>query len=145
MSGILDFWQDVLAQGGTTHNINKGEVIANNGYFVSLDKFGEVNKLDAYYTPNNKLILNFIDRNRSELNKENRYLRGWIENDNLYLDITTFVLNKRDAIQLAYRNNQQAIYDNLNKVVISLPSPQRSGTITQQKSYLTSVIDRLCK
>ena len=145
MNGILSFWQDVLAQGGATHNINKGAVIANSGYFVSLDKFGEVNKLDAYYTPNNKLILNFIDKNRSELNKENHYLGGWIENDNLYLDITTFVLNKRDAIQLAYRNNQQAIYDNANKVVISLPSPQRSGTVTQQKAYLISVIDRLCK
>ena len=28
MNGILAFWQDVLHQGGTTHNINKGEVTA---------------------------------------------------------------------------------------------------------------------
>ena len=69
MNGILAFWQDVLHNGGATHNINKGAVTANSGYFVSLNKLGEVNKLDDYFTPNNNLILNFIEKNREELNK----------------------------------------------------------------------------
>ena len=54
------------------------------------------------------------------------------------------ILDKRKAIEVAYQRNQQAIYDNANQVCIDLPEPQRSGTITQQKAYLTQVIDKLC-
>jgi hypothetical protein len=53
-------------------------------------------------------------------------------------------LNKRDALERAYALNLTVVYDTINNVDIKLPTKQRSGTQTQQKAYITSVIDRLC-
>ena len=61
---------------------------------------------------------------------------SWVNDGKVYLDVTMLITDKRKAIETAYKNNQLAIYDNTNKVVIELPTPQRTGTTTQQKAAL---------
>ena len=135
------FLSDITTFGGSTVSVVTGQREFKEGFFVSLKQFSEVHSLESY----NDVILEFIAKNSNELKKENRFLGGWIDDNNLYLNISTLILDKRTALETAYKNEKLAIYDNLNKTVISLPTKQRSGTYTQQSAYLTSVIDRLCK
>lgn len=137
---LQDFLTDTINKGGATIGTN-GQTLSN-GFLVSLQPFGEViNINDATL----RTIPKFVSNNEIELNKDNRFLGSWVNDNKLYLDVSVLISDKRKAIETAYKENQTAIYDNINDIVISLPSPQRTGTTTQQKAYLTSVIDRLCK
>lgn len=62
----------------------------------------------------------------------------------MYIVDSKQIANKRLAIETAYRNNTLSILDTVSNTVISLPEPQRSGTVTQQRAYLVQVIDKLC-
>lgn len=135
-----NFLKETVLNNGATIGIN-GQTLSN-GYLVSLAQFGEVIDIDNLDL---RTIPKFVSNNENELNKDNRFLGSWINDDKLYLDVSVLITDKRIAIETAYKNNQTAIYDNVNDIVISLPTPQRSGTTTQQKAYLTQVIDNLCK
>ena len=54
-------------------------------------------------------------------------------------DIST----KRNAIRFAMNNNIDKIFDTETKVVTDVPSPQRSGTMSQQASYINQVVERM--
>jgi len=63
----------------------------------------------------------------------------------MYIVNSNEIADKRLAIETAYRLDMLSVYDTVNNNTILLPIKQRSGTVTQQKAYLTSVVDRLCK
>jgi len=135
-----NFLSETIDNNGATLGIN-GQRLTN-GFLVSIEKFGEVIPL---HKVGSETVPNYVVKNQTELSKENHFLGSWVNNGNVYLDVTMLTTDKRKAIEIAYKNNQLAIYDNTNKVVINLPTPQRTGTATQQKAYLTQVIDKLCK
>lgn len=141
MKALIEFWANTVVNKGCTFNIITRQTQWDKGYFVS-NPNGVVVELND--NPK-QAIQDFSQANKEQLMQPNNCLGSWISKGKLYIDVSQLVLDKRTAIQIAYRNNQQAIYDNANKVVISLPTPQRSGTTTQQQAYLTQVIDNLCK
>ena len=130
-----EFFEDTILNNGAT----LGEAI-NKGFTVSLPHFNQCIERGNFSLQH---VKDYINCNKGALN-ESLYIGSWIDNNIVYLDVNEVILDKRKAIEVAYQRNQQAIYDNANKVCIDLPEPQRSGTITQQKAYLTQVIDKLC-
>lgn len=141
MNSLIEFWANTVTFKGATMNLITNQTNWNKGYFVSLPG-GIIVELN-----NNPIqaIKDFSEVNKKQLLEPNKSLGSWISGGKLYLDISELILDKRQAVQLAYNRNQLAIYDNANQVSIDLPAPQKNGTVTQQKAYLTSVIDRLCK
>ena len=140
MNNLIEFWANTVVNKGTTINLITRQTEWDKGYFVSLP-----NGIVVGLNDNPKqAIKDFSEANKEQLLEPNKNLGSWINKGKLYLDVSELILDKRQAIQRAYANNQQAIYDNANQVCINLPEPQRSGTVTQQKAYLILVIDRLC-
>ena len=138
---LQQFFSETLSNNGASYSILTGELNPTNGYFVSIANKGVTVDLNNF---TQKDIVVFISENYDTLSQENHFIGSWISEGIVYLDVTVQVTDKRNALELGYRNGQQAIYDaNVGKV-IDLPSPQRSGTLTQQRSYITYVIDRLC-
>ncbi len=139
---LQQFFNETLSNNGASYSILTGELNPTNGYFVSLANKGVTVDLNNF---TQKDIVVFISENYDTLSQENHFIGSWISEGIVYLDVTVQVTDKRNALELGYRNGQQAIYDaNVGKV-IDLPSPQRAGTYTQQKAYLTQVIDNLTK
>jgi hypothetical protein len=62
----------------------------------------------------------------------------------MYIVNNQSIVDKRTAIETAYKQNVLTVLDTVNNIVLTLPEPQRSGTATQQRAYLTQVIDKLC-
>lgn len=48
---------------------------------------------------------------KAELITDRAYIGGWIDNADLYMDISINVQNKIEAIKIAQLNNQLSIYD----------------------------------
>lgn len=138
---LQQFFTETLNNNGASYSILSGELNPTNGYFVSLANKGITVDLSDF---NQKVVADYISQNAIQLNQAKYFVGSWIDNGVVYLDVTVQVADKRNALELAYNNGQQAIYDANIGEVIDLPSPQRSGTFTQQKAYLTQVIDRLC-
>lgn len=141
MKYLVEFMQKVIANNGATVS-TVGLDVPKIGYLVSLQPFGEIVNM---YDVNLRTVIKYVDKNQLELSKPNRFLGCWIDKGKLYLDVSTCITYKRYAVYLAFDNSQLAIYDIANDVSIDIPTPQRSGTTTQQKAYITSVVDRLCK
>jgi hypothetical protein len=56
-------------------------------------------------------VADFISENGFHLNDIDHYLGGWVDDGKLYLDVSTHVDEKRNALQKGYENDQKAIYD----------------------------------
>lgn len=141
MNTILDFYESTLLNNGATFNPITNELNPDSGYFVSLPQFEQKQPLNSFTV---NTVKDYIGRAK-ENQTEKTFIGSWINKDTVYLDISERITDKRKAIETAYKHNQLALYDAYNSCIIELPTKQRSGTSTQQKAYLTSVIDRLCK
>jgi hypothetical protein len=129
---LQTFLSEVLKNNGGSYNITTGESNPTDGYMVSL--------------PNNELVINaydlcanvlkeYIIDNADELIDANAFVGLWIDNDKAYLDVSIKHDDLETACYVGIINDQKAIYDNANAVAIHLPTPQRSGTMTQQRTY----------
>lgn len=136
----LDFFEATILNSGATFNPLTNELNPQKGYFVSLPKHEQRIEKDNFSTQH---VKDFINCN-SDVFNEYRFVGSWVDNGIVYLDISEQIFDKRTAIRLAYDRGQKAIFDANLGVVIELPSPQTSGTFTQQKAYITSVINKLC-
>jgi hypothetical protein len=137
---LQNFYNELVNNNGASYSIVNGILNPNSGYFVSLpNREQQINRNDF----NTSILADFINNNSDLLSNENNFVGGWIENGIVYLDVSEQIADKRTALNLGVQRNQLAIYDANNGNVISLPSPQRSGTATQQKAYLTQAIDNL--
>lgn len=68
---------------------------------------------------------------------------GWVENGIVYLDVSEQIFDKRIALTQGINRNQLAILMLQIVVLLNLPTRQRSGTLTQQKAYITQAVDNL--
>ena len=136
------FIQLLKENSGVSYNMITKEYNPNKGFFVSLPNLET--KVDLKSLKVND-IATFINKHRSLLQDKTKFIGGWIDNDTVYLDISEQIFDKREALERGYKHNQLAIYDANKGEVIDLPTPQRSGTITQQKAYIVQVIDKLSK
>jgi glutamyl/glutaminyl-tRNA synthetase len=64
-----------------------------------------------------------------------QYYNELIDNGKAYLDVSVKYDDLETACYVGIINDQKAIYDNANAVAIHLPTPQRFGTMTQQRTY----------
>jgi len=131
----------ISVKNGATFNPTTNTPSPSNGYFVFLPQYEQKVPLNSFKV---ECIEDYICRTK-ENRAEKTYIRACINENTVYLDIFIHILNKRTAIETAYKNNQLALYDACNGKVLELPTKQKNGTMTQQRAYLTSVIDRLCK
>lgn len=138
---ILDFYESTLSNNGASFNVTTNELNPQNGFFVSLPQYEQKIPLSSFTVE----VINGYISSKKELQANKTFIGSWINNDVIYLDISERITDKRLAVETAYKNNQLALYDANNGCVIELPTKQVSGTYAQQKAYLTSVIDRLCK
>lgn len=137
---LQNFYNELVNNNGASYNITTGILNPNSGYFVSLpNRELQINRNNF----NDEVLREFLTKNAGLLCRENNFVGGWIENDIVYLDVSEQIADKRTALNLGVQRNQLAIYDANNGKVINLPTPQRAGTTTQQKAYLTQAIDNL--
>lgn len=137
---LKQFFTSILANGGGTYSFATGELNPTTGYFVSIQ--GHEKLVDAN-TFEQKDLSDFVYANSEELYKENRFIGAWVFEGEVYLDVSTQVTDKAKAIRIGMINNQKAIFDADNSLVINLPTMQRAGTESQKNAYIQSVIDRL--
>lgn len=136
------FIQLLKDNSGVSYNMITKEYNPNKGFFVSLPNLETKISLNSLSVND---IATFINKHRTLLQDETKFVGGWIDNNIVYLDISEQIENKREALERGYKHNQLAIYDANKGEVIDLPTPQRTGTITQQKAYITQAIDKLSK
>jgi hypothetical protein len=129
---LQTFLSEVLKNNGGSYNITTGESNPTDGYMVSL--------------PNNELVIDandlcatvlseYIINNAEELSSNESFVGLWIDNGKAYLDVSVKYNDIEAACYVGILSDQKAIYDNANVVAIHLPTPQRSGTMTQRRTY----------
>ena len=129
---LQTFLSEVLKNNGGSYNIATGESNPTDGYMVSL--------------PNNELVIDaddlcatmlseYIIGNAEELSSDKSFVGLWIDNGKAYIDVSVKYDDLETACYVGILNDQKAIYDNANVVAIHLPTAQRSGTMTQQRTY----------
>ena len=136
------FIQLLKDNSGVSYNMVTKEYNPNKGYFVSLPNLETKVSLQSLSVDD---IATFINKHRSLLQDKTKFIGGWIDNEVVYLDISEQIFDKREALERGYKHSQLAIYNANEGKVVDLPTPQRSGTTTQQKAYITQVIDKLSK
>ena len=136
------FIQLLKDNSGVSYNMVTKEYDPNKGFFVSLPNLETKVSLQSLSVDD---IATFINKHRTLLQDKTKFIGGWVDNEVVYLDISEQIFDKREALERGYKHNQLAIYDANKGKVIDLPTPQRSGTTTQQKAYITQVIERLSK
>ena len=138
---LQKFFEAIIQNGGASYSITSGELNPNFGYFVSASK-------NDFRVPFNQfhkqIIIDFVYKNAIALSEENCFLGGWISNNQVVLDVVDHIEDRRRALYQGMTNNKEAIFNANIGEDINLPiSRQTSGTITQQQSYITAVIDKL--
>ena len=139
---VNKFIQLLKDNSGVSYNMLTKEYNPNKGFFVSLPNLETKVSLQSLSVDD---IATFINKHRTHLQTKTKFIGGWIDNEVVYLDISEQIFDKREALERGYKHSQLAIYNANEGKVIDLPTPQRSGTITQQKAYITQVIERLSK
>lgn len=118
---------------------NKGLTINPTTYKIPTEGFAvsipnrDLQVSEDYFNP--KVLQNFIDTNKADLVLSNAYVGVWINKGTVYLDISLVTTDLEEAILVGIIGRQKAIFDLTNNKEIYLPSPQTSGTITQQMTY----------
>ena len=126
LTGILE------DAGHFAYNYNTGEFDPGNGYIVHMNYAKLGYDFDNF---NDKNIKDFINTNATKLAQPNAYITGYLDENIVWLDVSLIFEDLERALYVGIINNQKVIYDVVNHVEIELPTPQRTGTETQKKSY----------
>ena len=115
-----------ISEGGFTYNPvrYKDREPPKKGYALGLRKDTEATILLAAHQSRREvrsLVTDYVSQHRSDIKAPGNYLGGWVDNGKLYLDISTVVTDKNEAIELARRNDQLGIYDLEKGETIMIP------------------------
>ena len=132
--------EEILLEGGVSYSLTTGEANPKTGYMVSI--LGFEKQIDRSVIIEQD-IRDYVLSNASELWGSNRFLGGWKDGDKIVLDVSVNILDVTNACYTGIINKQKYIYDCNNKHSISLPSPQTSGTETQQRAYAKMKAEQL--
>ena len=125
-------FSELSLTGGFSYNATTGSFNPSAGYMVSLTGFEEQFYFDDF---ENKDIKQYFVRHVKQLCKDESFLGGWVDGNQVFLDVSINIDDLETAIYTGIMNDQLAIFDCANQRVITLPSPQRSGTMTQNRTY----------
>lgn len=113
MKNLHDFVASVVENGGATFNLvtgtspTTGFVVSERGFELKLKLFGPVINRDILISA---IVREFIRENGMELNSPENFLGGWIDDGELFLDISRVYDNEHDALRIAVENGQKAYY-----------------------------------
>ena len=113
MKNLHDFVASVVENGGATFNLvtgtspTTGFVVSERGFELKLKLFGPVINRDILISA---IVREFIRENGMELNNPENFLGGWIDDGELFLDISRVYDNEHDALRVAVENGQKAYY-----------------------------------
>lgn len=88
-------------------------------------------------------VCQFIKEFGFELYEVENFMGAWIDEGVLYLDVSNNFAKRSDAIREGYKNEQLAIFDVVAQESLYLPTPQKTGTMTQQQSFINFQIGNL--
>ena len=139
MKNLNEFVASIIENGGATYNLAMGDT-AHSGYMVSKKGFEM-----KFPTEKNvkQAVIQFMEAYGFELYEVENFMGAWIDEGVLYLDISNNIADRRKAIKEGYKNEQLAIFDVVAKESLYLPTPQKTGTMTQQQSFINFQIDNL--
>ena len=127
---LRNLLKEINDNGGVSYNFTTGDYNPTDGYMVSLSGY-EI----AFDKVEEQDIKDYIIENIGALTSENAYFGAWVDRDLIYFDVSVKVDDLYEACYSGIVNEQLAIFDNANAVAIHLPTPQKSGTFTQQATY----------
>jgi hypothetical protein len=139
MKNLNEFVAAIIENGGATYNLAMGDT-AHSGYMVSKKGFEMKFQPEVDVT---QAVCQFIKEFGFELYEVENFMGAWIDEGVLYLDISNNFAKRSDAIREGYKNEQLAIFDVVAQESLYLPTPQKTGTMTQQQSFINFQIDNL--
>lgn len=104
----------IIVEGGATLNKNGEDFISNNGFMVSV--FGAEFKTTDEEKAKSK-IREYIEKIQTE---EGLFVGVWVDEGEVYVDLSIHILNYNEALEVARNNKQKAIFDLKNKTSIYL-------------------------
>ena len=139
---LRNLLKEINDNNGVSYNITTGDYNPMDGYMVSLPGYEVIFPKEDI---GEQLIKDYVNENIEALTNENTYFGIWAGKDLIYFDVSIKVDDIYEACYAGIVNEQLAIFDNVNMVAIHLPSPQKSGTFTQQATYNKQAADRVVK
>jgi hypothetical protein len=139
MKNLKQFVAAIVKNGGATYNLAMGDT-AHSGYMVSKKGF------EMKFLPETEVrvaVIEFIQTHGFELCFEENFMGAWIDEGILYMDISNNFEKRSEAIREGYKNEQLAIYDVVAQESVYLPTAQKTGTMTQQQSFINFQIYNL--
>ena len=116
---IATLLHETKKHGGLTFTINREIVEFKKGYQVSVK---DIHRIDTFYL-NDEMITKTIYELLKKLymTKGDYFVGTWFDDENvLYIDISIYVKDKKEALELAKKHNQKAIFDWDSKTSIYL-------------------------
>lgn len=104
----------IIVEGGATLNKYGEDFISNEGFMVSV--FGAEFKTTDEEIAKNK-IEEYIEKIQTE---EGLFVGVWVDEGEVYIDLSIHILNYNEALEVARNNKQKAIFDLKNKTSIYL-------------------------
>jgi hypothetical protein len=139
MKNLNEFVASIIENGGATYNLANGGTV-DKGYMVSKKGFEMKFQPEVDVT---QAVCQFIKEFGFELYEVENFMGAWIDEGVLYLDVSNNFAKRSDAIREGYKNEQLAIFDLVAQESLYLPTPQKTGTMTQQQSFINFQIDNL--
>lgn len=102
---------EILEKKGATLDKNYNNFASDKGFMVSLE--GQEKKI---IKSNIEEIKKEIEEKRKFIeNKKGLFIGLWLEDNYIYIDISIYIENKTEALEIGKKNNQLAIFDLKNK------------------------------
>ena len=126
MSNFIRVFESIQKTGGASFCLHTGELNPPTGYMVSEEgnemKFAIPKTLNKFQD----IVIQYMLKKSKAFVFESpdEYLGFWIDNNQLYIDISRRFENKQSAIGYGRINNQIAIFDNANKQSIFPQNPR---------------------
>lgn len=104
----------IISEGGATLNKHGEDFITSEGFMVSL--FGAEFKTTDEETAKNK-IEEYIEKIKTE---EGLFVGVWLDEGEVYVDLSIYIIDYNEALEVARNNKQKAIFNLKDKTSIYL-------------------------
>lgn len=120
MANLINFKNSIIENGGASYNLLTGEFNPNDGYMVSIPDH------ELRYTYHKESlqynIADYIQRKAiilaSGITEPNHFVGAWVEDGQLFMDVSIKVNTEEEARELAKNGEQIAYFDNAKKQTV---------------------------
>lgn len=127
-----------LIKGGISVNLEGNA--PTKGYMVSLPHYEK--RLDKEMIASDTLseIEEYLQKHKDFVGDNGLFYGMWMTDTEIVLDLSQNFEDKELAVVVGISRDQKAIHDLNNGKDIFLPQRQKTGTLTQQRTYLTMLV-----